>query len=355
MLLNNIKQENTVAYAIGNGLLAWSNPAINVVLTSDGKVLRLNNGETVPTSPHAKNVGGAYRVGIYCTEGVLEDSKGSLTYTSTSFSGLYARMVLGVKLVGAKVVEPKIETLHKAHNYHPDNVHVVVKNRVQPFGDQHKDAESYNTFKPAPKFADSLLSWMQPDDKSPVLPLVNNLCKEIPMPSTELSLFEPKFYQVTEGVKGFRTEDGAIFPTAELAGWHQDKVSKGKGNAQVVLDYNGGYVMAEALFHQEVTYNVKKPYANFVDVMTNNEGIVCISEPDTASFAGLSTVFINKGINAQYIAVAAIEKATFTIEEAINLQQQLETFCLHAEIYADALNAVKVSTTKVNNCLPPKQ
>lgn len=90
---------------------------------------------------------------------------------------------------------------------------------------------------------------------------------------------EPKrYYQVVTDSTTYITEDGAKFPTKELADWHQDKVSKGKGNAQIVRDFNGGWQLAEEIFLQEVHYNAGKTYENFIDVMKNNSGIV-VQEP----------------------------------------------------------------------------
>lgn len=87
-----------------------------------------------------------------------------------------------------------------------------------------------------------------------------------------------RYYQVVTDSITYITEDGAKFPTKELADWHQDKVSKGKGNAQIVRDFNGGWQLAEEIFLQEVHYNAGKPYENFIDVMNNNVGIL-VQEP----------------------------------------------------------------------------
>lgn len=81
-------------------------------------------------------------------------------------------------------------------------------------------------------------------------------------------------YTKKEVVKEYVTEDGAVFPTKELADWHQENVSEAKNLAQVVLDYNGGYQLAEKVFQEKVKYNKAKPYEHFRDVMDNNEGVV---------------------------------------------------------------------------------
>lgn len=91
-----------------------------------------------------------------------------------------------------------------------------------------------------------------------------------------------QYYEIVSDSTTYTTEDGAKFPTKELADWHQDKVSKGKGNAQIVRDFNGGWQLAEEIFLQEVTYKAGKPYENFIDVMNKNVGIL-VQEP-TARF-----------------------------------------------------------------------
>lgn len=81
-------------------------------------------------------------------------------------------------------------------------------------------------------------------------------------------------YTKKEVVKEYVTEDGAAFPTKELAEWHQENVAEAKNLAQVVLDYNGGYQLAEKVFQEKVKYNKAKPYEHFRDVMDNNKGVV---------------------------------------------------------------------------------
>lgn len=81
-------------------------------------------------------------------------------------------------------------------------------------------------------------------------------------------------YTRKEQVMEYVTEDGAVFPTRELAEWHQNNVTEAKSLAQVVLDYNGGYVIAEKVYQEKVIYNKERPYKNFRDVMDNESGIV---------------------------------------------------------------------------------
>lgn len=81
-------------------------------------------------------------------------------------------------------------------------------------------------------------------------------------------------YTKKDVVKEYVTEDGAAFPTKELAEWHQENVAEAKNLAQVVLDYNGGYQLAEKVFQEKVKYNKAKPYEHFRDVMDANDGVV---------------------------------------------------------------------------------
>lgn len=83
-----------------------------------------------------------------------------------------------------------------------------------------------------------------------------------------------KMYTKKDVVKEYVTEDGAVFPTKELAEWHQENVAEAKNLAQVVLDYNGGYQLAEKVFQEKVKYNKSKPYEHFRDVMDANDGVV---------------------------------------------------------------------------------
>lgn len=131
---------------------------------------------------------------------------------------------------------------------------------------------------------------------------------------------EPKrYYQVFTDSTTYITEDGAKFPTKELADWHQDKVSKGKGNAQIVRDFNGGWQLAEEIFLQEVHYNAGKPYENFIDVMNNNVGIL-VQEP-VAMFTPESLVdALRSDIR---VAGLSLFGRKFAISQAENINQLL--------------------------------
>lgn len=91
-------------------------------------------------------------------------------------------------------------------------------------------------------------------------------------------------YTRKETVQEYVTEDGAVFPTREIAELHQKNVDDGKLMAQVVLDYNLGYVVAEKVYKEKVVYQKNRPYENFVDVMENNNGIVERASKEVVKF-----------------------------------------------------------------------
>ena len=205
-----------------DGVVLWNNEATNVVLTSEGEVLNENLQKIKPTD------NGCYRVKI--TDGI------STGVAAISFNTLFSRMVLGEKL-GTRTIVLK----DKTKGYAEGNIEVVKSTKAKYFRTENKEVTK----------AEELLKQHNTGDT---------------------------MYTVKAGDTKYITEDFAEFPTRELAEWHQDKVTKGKSNAQIVLDYNGGYTLAYELYKQEVQYNAEKPFENFVDVMRNDTGITTKSE-----------------------------------------------------------------------------
>lgn len=103
---------------------------------------------------------------------------------------------------------------------------------------------------------------------------VSEVNHELPLVESESLLNAEDLYTVKATSMEYVTEDGAIFPTKDIADWHQENVSEAKGLAQVVLDYNGGYQLAEKVYQEKVKYNKARPYEHFVDVIKNNSGVV---------------------------------------------------------------------------------
>ena len=193
---------------------------------------------------------------------------------SAGFNSLYSRMVLGVKL-GTKTIKLKDST----KGYLEGNIEVVTL---------HYNARTKGVDTKVHKELSNITPKAQ---ETPMKDLLDEQIKT----QAEQKLF----YTLYEAKNEHTTEDGAVFPTKELAEWHQTKVTKGKGNAQVVLDYNGGYVLAEQIYLQEVVYNKAKPYTNFIDVLNNNQGIVSVVQEEHCKFDklddehGLSSVQLN--------------------------------------------------------------
>jgi hypothetical protein len=215
-----------------NGLVMYTSDDIGVAISLNGVVLRKKDGATVKRDGQNQ-----YYV----------RHKGAAT--KKSFLGIFLSIFLpdtnfgrGVKL---GFVDIGLEEL-----YTPSNLVVMANN--------------------SKRVLHSLTDLLQ----GVILPKVNYSSEIEHLPPTTS---EQLFYK-SAGGEVFCTEDGAKFPTKDLADWHQDKVSKGKGNAQIVLDYNGGWVLAEEIYLQEVVYNSGKPYENFCDVMQNHLGVVLSEE-----------------------------------------------------------------------------
>ena len=230
MSLGAIDHKLTTSTTDENGITWWTNPAIDVKINSKGKVISLKTGKEKPRT----NIGHCFRV----INGKISKS------TQASFESLFCRVVLGKKLQGSLFYK-----LDDTQDYSEENYQIVCNTGAKVSkGDILK-----------------VISGKEVVDLN-----TNNLGKQ--------------FYTLYEAKNEHTTEDGAVFPTKELADWHQEKVSKGKGNAQVVLDYNGGYILAEQIYLQEVIYNKTKPYANFVDVLNNNQGIVSVVQEEHCKF-----------------------------------------------------------------------
>ena len=246
MSYNFIKAEQTTATKTTAGVIIWSNPNVDVQITSEGKVIK--DGELLqPKDTRHK----PYPICVKCGEEWRAYSAG--------FNSLYSRMVLGVKL-GTKTIKLKDST----KGYLEGNIEVVTAYyNVRTKGVDIKVHKELSNITP----------------KAQGTPMKDLLDEQI---NTQAE--QKLFYTLYEAKNEHTTEDGAIFPTKELAEWHQTQVTKGKGNAQVVLDYNGGFVLAEQIYLQEVVYNKAKPYTNFIDVLNNNQGVISVVQEEHCKF-----------------------------------------------------------------------
>lgn len=98
--------------------------------------------------------------------------------------------------------------------------------------------------------------------------------EQLKLVESESLLNAEDLYTVKATAMEYVTEDGAVFPTKDIADWHQENVSEAKGLAQVVLDYNGGYQLAEKVYQEKVKYNKARPYEHFKDIFDNDDGVV---------------------------------------------------------------------------------
>ena len=248
MSLDLINHKLTTSTTDSKGVTTWSNPAVNVNINSTGKVFK--DGKLHKGYFDHKNM----QVRYYIT---LSDDI-CAAHNLVSFNSLFSRMVLGVKL-GGKTICLKDNKV----GYTKDNVSFVGCRLGQKL---------------------SLNIRPQTKSKAKQKTLQTTQEKATPMDTTIQDKEAKQYYTLYEAKNEHTTEDGAVFPTKELAEWHQTKVTKGKGNAQVVLDYNGGYVLAEQIYLQEVVYNKAKPYTNFIDVLNNNQGIVSVVQEEHCKF-----------------------------------------------------------------------
>ena len=251
MSLNLINHKLTTSITSKSGVITWSNPAVDVKINSEGQVFK--HGKIYKGSASASRNGVCYHI-------TLSDDI-CAAHNLVSFNSLFSRMVLGVKLGGKTICLKDIKV-----GYTKDNVSLVgcrlgqkLSRDIKP---QTKSQTKQQTLQTSPTTQEKV---------TPV---------DTPIQDKEVK----QYYTVYEAKNEHTTEDGAVFPTKELAEWHQTKVTKGKGNAQVVLDYNGGYVLAEQIYLQEVVYNKAKPYTNFIDVLNNNQGIVSIVQEEHCKF-----------------------------------------------------------------------
>lgn len=253
MSLDLINHKLTTSTTDENGVITWSNPAVDVKINSKGQVFKY--GEIYKGNTNRSKNGVCYSINYQCNP---------KKQATIPFSSLYSRMVLGVKL-GTKTI--KLKDKSKGYLISNTDVVKVICNR--------------KTGKTVDYINNSVLpKELKTKESTTLVNTPQGLIETRDIDTTG----NKQFYTLYEAKNEHTTEDGAVFPTKELAEWHQTKVTKGKGNAQVVLDYNGGYVLAEQIYLQEVVYNKAKPYTNFIDVLNNNQGTVSVVQDEHCKF-----------------------------------------------------------------------
>lgn len=266
MSLDYVNHSNTTVKFI-DGVKVWSNPALSVSIDLLGNVL----DEEYFLVKQYKNK--TYPIRIV-------KSDGKEVAWCASYSSLFSRMVLGIKLAN-KTLRLK----DSSKGWVEGNVEAVVIHGMGKVGGVMEKKVSLESLEKFDKFNNNATTAVLSETTKETDKVVGKETDKV-------------YYTIIGGKQEFVTEDGGVFPTKELAEWHQDKVAKGKGNAQVVLDYNGGWVLAEQIFLQEVIYRCEKPYKHFKHVMQNNKGVVesvqqdrCIFS-DVAKNTGISTMML---------------------------------------------------------------
>ena len=247
MSLDFINKSETVVEVVKGGVKVWSNPNISVSIDSLGRVFD-EDGKLL-----TKNKSNTYSVRI-------NTGNKNIGWTA-SYTSLFSRIVLGIKL---------------------SNRTLRLKDESKGWVEGNVDAVSIHGMGASGKVAETKIDINTLEKVASEKIISDNVDATKDANNTSVV-----YYKVIDAKKEYVTEDGGVFPTKELAEWHQEKVSKGKGNAQVVLDYNGGWVLAEQIYLQEVVYRCPKPYKNFKDVMDNVSGVLNKSQKERCVFSNI--------------------------------------------------------------------
>lgn len=231
MSIKNIDWKNTAEEVI-DGVIWYENPDVNVKVSHNGNVLSKLSG---------------------CVLNPTKVGKYSVKFSTANYSHPTTIESLMTHILGIK------------KNCQNSTIFLLDKNLGWVYGNIATDFKGHHTVVDVEYFNNKSFT-------SEVSTTVDNY-KTLVDPYQNKEVKYTMFTEYKQESK-FITEDEAEFPTMQLAQWHQETVSKAKSNAQVVLDYNGGYVLAEKVYLNEVVYNKKQPYINFCDVMNNNSGVV---------------------------------------------------------------------------------
>ena len=301
MSLDFINKSETAVEVVKDGVKVWSNPNISVSIDSLGRVFD-EDGELL-----TKNKSNTYSVRI-------NTGNKNIGWTA-SYTSLFSRIVLGIKLSNRT-----LRLKDESKGWVEGNVDAV---SIHGMGASGKVAETKIDINTLEKLgSEKIIS--DNADSSKDVDNTSDVC-----------------YKVIDAKKEYVTEDGGVFPTKELAEWHQEKVSKGKGNAQVVLDYNGGWVLAEQIYLQEVVYRCPKPYNNFKDVMDNVSGVLNKSQKERCVFSNIDVgVLWTHGLSH-------LEGLECSKVEAETINSKLADFISKYKMYTDSWNELRKAVESV--------
>ena len=301
MSLDFINKSETAVEVVKDGVKVWSNPNISVSIDSLGRVFD-EDGELL-----TKNKSNTYSVRI-------NTGNKNIGWTA-SYTSLFSRIVLGIKL---------------------SNRTLRLKDESKGWVEGNVDAVSIHGMGASGKVAETKIdiNTLEKLGSEKIISDNVNTSKDVDNTSDVC-------YKVIDAKKEYVTEDGGVFPTKELAEWHQDKVSKGKGNAQVVLDYNGGWVLAEQIYLQEVVYRCPKPYNNFKDVMDNVSGVLNKSQKERCVFSNIDVgVLWTHGLSH-------LEGLECSKVEAETINSKLADFISKYKMYTDSWNELRKAVESV--------
>lgn len=296
MSLDFINKSETVVEVVKDGVKVWSNPNISVSIDSLGRVFD-EDGKLL-----TKNKSNTYSVRI-------NTGNKNIGWTA-SYTSLFSRIVLGIKLSNRT-----LRLKDKSKGWIEGNVDAVSIHGVGASGKVAETKIDINTLEKV--YSENVISDNVSESKA------------------DNSSSNVIYYKVIDAKEEYVTEDGGVFPTKELAEWHQEKVSKGKGNAQVVLDYNGGWVLAEQIYLQEVVYRCPKPYKNFKDVMDNVSGVLDKSQKERCVFSNIDVgVLWTHGLSH-------LEGLECSKVEAETINAKLEYFISKYKTYTDSWDELR--------------
>lgn len=295
MSLDFINKSETVVEVVKDGVKVWSNPNISVSIDSLGRVFD-EDGKLL-----TKNKSNTYSVRI-------DTGNKNIGWTA-SYTSLFSRIVLGIKLSNRT-----LRLKDESKGWVEGNVDAV---SIHGVGASGKVAETKIDINTLEKLGSEKITSFNAD---------------VPKDTTNAS---DVYYKIIDAKEEYVTEDGGVFPTKELSEWHQEKVSKGKGNAQVVLDYNGGWVLAEQIYLQEVVYRCPKPYKNFKDVMDNVSGVLDKSQKERCVFSNIDVgVLWTHGLSH-------LEGLECSKVEAETINAKLEDFISNYKTYTDSWDELR--------------
>ena len=272
MSLDLINHKETTSTVDANGVTWWSNPVVNVTINSIGDV-QCNECSV------QQNISKTYTIKL--------NIDGKWIGWCASFNSLFCRIVLGKSLV-----DFNMKVVDSTKPYSEENIVLLERYSKKVFNVSDK-----------PK-------------------------QEVVLREVKKELMQ--YYTSYEAKEEYITEDGGVFPSMQLAEWHQEKVSKGKGNAQVVLDFNGGWVLAEQIFLQEVVYRCDKPYEHFKNVMENNKGIISNVQKEEFVFENI------EGFSLPLHGLQHLEGLKCSKHQAEKINEKLNDFVVKYKSYVDS-------------------